>query len=157
MSTATEETADTPVVELELAPEDGGRDRLQGISYWIALVLGTVGIVLTINQTFNLHLFGEPIIDTAFYYILLGLFMSLAFLAYPAHRGARGSIPIYDWGLFLLTLASTSYLAWNGGRIIAECPVFYGVQAWACRKRCGPMPWASKASLAFRCVRSLLC
>jgi len=120
MSAATTETAGTPGVELELAPEDGGRDRLQGISYWIALVLGTVGIVLTINQTFNLHLFGEAIIDTAFYYILLGLFMSLTFLAYPAHKAARGGIPIYDWGLFLLTLASTSYLAWNGGRIIAE-------------------------------------
>ena len=106
--------------ELELAPEDGGRDRLRGPSYWIALALGTIGILLTINQTFNLNVFGEPIIDTAFYYILLGLFMSLAFLAYPAYKGDRESIPIYDWGLFAVTLGCTAYLAWNGGRIIAE-------------------------------------
>jgi len=107
-------------VALDLAPEDGGRDRLQGAAYWLALGLGTIGIALTINQTFNLNVFGGPIIDTAFYYILLGLFMSLAFLAYPAHKSARNRIPLYDWGLFLLTLGCTLYLAWNGGRIVAE-------------------------------------
>ena len=107
-------------LELELAPEDGGRDRLQGPSYWLALGLGTIGIALTINQTFNLNVFGGPIIDTAFYYMLLGLFMSLAFLAYPAHKGARNKIPLYDWALFLITLGCTFYLAWNGGRIVAE-------------------------------------
>ena len=45
--------------------------------------------LLTINQTFNLHLFGEAIIDTSFYYLLLGLFLSLAFLAYPARDADR--------------------------------------------------------------------
>ncbi|MGD9805634.1 MAG: TRAP transporter permease, partial [Hyphomicrobiaceae bacterium] len=114
------EVASKPDVTLELAPEDGGRDRLTGFSYWIALVLGTLGIVLTVNQTFNLNFFGGPIIDTAFYYILLGLFMSLAFLAYPSHKGARDKIPAHDWGLFLATLGCCLYLAWNGGRIVAE-------------------------------------
>jgi len=109
-----------PNPTFELAPEDGGRDRLNGPAYWIALALGTIGILLTINQTFNLNIFGAPIIDTAFYYMLLGLFMSLAYLAYPAHKGARDRIPIYDWGLFALTLGCTGYLSWNGGRIIAE-------------------------------------
>jgi len=113
-------SGDVPEFELELAPEDGGRDRLSGFSFWLALAFGTIGIVLTINQTFNLGMFGEPIIDTSFYYILLGLFLSLAFLAYPAHKGAKRAIPIYDWGLFAVTLGCTGYLALNGGRIIAE-------------------------------------
>jgi TRAP transporter 4TM/12TM fusion protein len=112
--------ANTPAPEIELAPEDGGRDRLAGPSYWVALVFGAIGIGLTINQTFNLNLFGEPIIDTSFFYVMLGLFLALAFLAYPGHRSAKFAIPWYDWGLFAVTLATTGYLAANGGRIVAE-------------------------------------
>ncbi|MGE0225466.1 MAG: TRAP transporter permease [Acetobacteraceae bacterium] len=114
------DTANAPPPRDDLAPEDGGRDRLRGFPFWVAIVMGLIGIGLTINQTFNLGVFGQPMIDTSFFYILLGLFLSLAFLAYPAHHGARAAIPLYDWGLFLLTLGATGFLAWNGGRIIAE-------------------------------------
>lgn len=107
-------------VAIELAPADGGRDRLRGVSYWLALVMGGVGVLLTINQTFNLQIFGEPIIDTSFYYLVLGLFLSLAFLAYPARKSDQIAIPWYDWILFGATIATTSFLAWNGGRIVAE-------------------------------------
>lgn len=106
--------------EITLAPEDGGRDRLSGWSYWLAIAMGSAGVVLTINQTFNLHLFGQAIIDTSFYYLLLGLFLSLAFLAYPARDTDREEIPWYDWALFVACIAATSYLAWHGGRIVAE-------------------------------------
>lgn len=106
--------------EIKLAPEDGGRDRLSGPAYWLAIVMGSAGVVLTINQTFNLHLFGQAIIDTSFYYLLLGLFLSLAFLAYPARDADRDGIPWYDWALFAACMAATSYLAWHGGRIVAE-------------------------------------
>ena len=113
-------TAGDVAPELALAPEDGGRDRLNGLSYWVALGFGTMGIALTINQTFNLHIFGGPIIDTAFFYIVLGLFLSLAFLAYPSHTATRNHIPWFDWLLFAATLGCCSFLAWNGGRIVAE-------------------------------------
>lgn len=105
---------------LELAPEDGGRDRLAGPAYWVALVLGTGGIALTVNQTFNLNAFGTPIIDTSFFYIMLGLFLSLAFLAYPATKAMRAAIPWFDWVLFATTLGCCGFLAYNGGRIVAE-------------------------------------
>lgn len=101
-------------------PVEDGNDRLRGGSYWLALCLGCLGVVLTINQTFNLHLTGGPIIDTSFYYLMLGIFLSLSFLAYPAHRSAAGHIPWYDWALFALCGASCGYLAWNGSRIVAE-------------------------------------
>jgi TRAP transporter 4TM/12TM fusion protein len=110
----------TDAPEIKLAPEDGGRDRLSGPAYWLAIVMGSAGVVLTINQTFNLHLFGQAIIDTSFYYLLLGLFLSLAFLAYPARDADRDGIPWYDWALFAACMAATSYLAWHGGRIVAE-------------------------------------
>lgn len=113
-------TTDDQPIELDLAPEDGGKDRLTGFSYGVALVMGSIGIILTINQTFNLGMLGGPMIDTAFYYILLGLFLSLAFLAYPARRSARDAIPFYDWGLFAIALGCTGFLAFNGGRIVAE-------------------------------------
>lgn len=106
--------------EIELAPEDGGRDRLAGPAYWLAAFMGSAGVLLTVNQTFNLHLFGQPIIDTSFYYLLLGLFLSLAFLAYPARKADRLAIPWYDWMLFAATILATGYLAWHGGRIVAE-------------------------------------
>ena len=112
------ESKDAPGISL--APEDGGRDRLSGPSYWLAIAMGSAGVVLTINQTFNLHLFGQAIIDTSFYYLLLGLFLSLAFLAYPARDADRNGIPWYDWALFAACMAATSYLAWHGGRIVAE-------------------------------------
>lgn len=101
------------------APAEGG-DRLRGFAYWLAIVLGSTGILLTVDQTFNLHLTGRPIIDTSFYYLMLGLFLSLAFLAYPAHRAAARAIPWYDWLLFAACLGATGFLAWNGGRVVAE-------------------------------------
>lgn len=110
----------TEAVEVKVAPADGGGDRLHGTAYWIAVVLGSAGILLTINQTFNLHMTGGPIIDTSFYYLLLGLFLSLVFLAYPAHRTAAQAIPWYDWGLFATCIAAAFYLAWNGSRIVSE-------------------------------------
>jgi len=110
----------TEAVTVELAPADGGSDRLRGFAFWLAIALGSSGVLLTINQTFNLHLSGGPIIDTSFYYLLLGLFLSLAFLAYPAHPGARRAIPWYDWSLFGICLGAAAYLAWNGSRIVAE-------------------------------------
>ena len=108
--------------EAARAAEDG--DRLRGFAYWLGIAMGSAGILLTIDQTFNLHLTGGPIIDTSFYYLMLGLFLSLAFLAYPAHRGAAGAIPWYDWALFAICVAATGFLAWNGARIVAEGWVF---------------------------------
>ncbi len=113
-------TDKSEAVAIEIAPEDGGRDRLAGTAYWLALVMGVAGILLTINQTFNLQVFGGPIIDTAFYYVMLGLFLSLAFVAYPARAADRAAIPWYDWVLFAAAVASCAFLAWNGGRIVAE-------------------------------------
>ncbi len=113
-------SGNTEAAAAQQAPADGGGDRLRGIAYWIAILLGTTGVLLTVNQTFNLHLTGGPILDTSFYYLMLGLFLSLAFLAYPAHRGARGAIPWYDWAIFATCLGATGFLAWNGSRIIAE-------------------------------------
>src|SRR5690606_29185150 len=56
----------------------------------------------------------------SFYYILLTLFLSLTFLLYPGRVGDAEKVPWYDWLLFLATVCTTAWLAWNGGRIVAE-------------------------------------
>ena len=115
MSTGTESTVE-PALEAVIPP-----CRLRGIARRLAIVAGVLGIFLNINQLFNLQFFvGALIIDTSYYYLLAGLFLSCVFLIYPSHHRAREHIPWFDWILALLTLFVAAYLAWNGERIIQE-------------------------------------
>ena len=96
-------------------------NRLKGVALWAAFGFGVIGIFLNVNQLFNLRFFvGHLIIDTSYYYLLAGLFLGLDFLIYPAHHGARGHVPWYDWLLFAITIGVTGWLAWNGERIVQE-------------------------------------
>ncbi|MET4699722.1 TRAP transporter 4TM/12TM fusion protein [Constrictibacter sp. MBR-5] len=102
----------------EVGPADAG--RVKGFVLAIVLVLGGSGVLLTVNQTFNLQLFGILILDTSFYYILLALFLSLTFILYPARKADATHVPWYDWLLFAATAGTALWLAWHGGRIVAE-------------------------------------
>jgi TRAP transporter 4TM/12TM fusion protein len=110
--------------ESEHAPiviDEAPRSRLTGVALWVAIVLGTFGIFLNINQLFNLQFFvGKLIIDTSYYYLLAGIFLALALLIYPAKASDRDRIPWYDWILFAATIGATGWLAWNGERIVQE-------------------------------------
>ena len=48
--------ADTPNTSPELQNSDKG--RLRGTGYWTVLALGSLGLLMAINQTFNLELLG---------------------------------------------------------------------------------------------------
>ncbi len=103
----------------EMGPVSTG--RLRGAAYWVAWSMGLAGVLLTVYQTFNVqHWFGILILDTSFYYLILALFLSLAFIVYPARKHDQDRVPWYDWLLFASTVASTGYLAWNGSRIVME-------------------------------------
>lgn len=95
-------------------------DRLRGLAYWATLALGAFGILISINQVFNLRLFGIVLVNTAHFYLLIAVFLPVAFLAYPGRRADAARVPWYDWLLFLLVIATTGYLAWNGERIVAR-------------------------------------
>ena len=113
----------TPPWNAELqssAAQRGEYGRLQGISYWLAVVLGAIGVLLAINQTFNLRLLGFNPIGTAFYYLLIAVFLTVAFMAYPGRRRDAERIPWFDWLLMAVTVAVGSYLAWNGLNIIEQ-------------------------------------
>ena len=84
------------------SPTEGGADPAAASKEWRAGLrsrAGLVGILLNVNQLFNLHFFiGKLMIDTSYYYLLAGLFLGLSFLIYPAHGRARNThIPWYDW------------------------------------------------------------
>lgn len=99
---------------------DRQASRLRGVSYWVTLALGSLGLLLTINQTFTLGLLGFQPLGNAFLYYLIGLFLAATFLYYPAWSGAKGHVPLYDWALAAIALVPAIYLGQHGLQIIQE-------------------------------------
>jgi TRAP transporter 4TM/12TM fusion protein len=104
-SDAPAEPANTP---------DSPSGRLQGFAYWCAISLGTLGLLLAINQTFNLEILGFKPLGNAYLYYLIGLFLAAAYLCFPASQGAKNHVPWYDWVAVLAALGSCTYLGIHG-------------------------------------------
>ena len=83
----------------------------------LIMLFGGAGLLLTINQTLNLNLLGEVLVDNTFLYLEIGLFLSIAFLLYPLHRDPKRRAGWLDWIAFLLCVAVSGYLAWHGPAI----------------------------------------
>ncbi len=107
---------------VSVPPSDGGtrQSRLRGAAYWALITLGTLGLLLAINQTFNLALLGFEPLGNAYLYYLIGLFLAAAFLSFPAWSGARDAVPWYDWVLGAAALGSCGYLGYHGLVMIQE-------------------------------------
>ena len=67
-----------PAIEHAGEPD---RERIVGWIRWLTILMGIVGIFLSMNQVFNWNFFGvmeifgvDLIIDTSFFYIMLGIF-----------------------------------------------------------------------------------
>jgi TRAP transporter 4TM/12TM fusion protein len=95
-------------------------ERLRGVAYWAAILLGLVGLALTINQTFTLRLFGFQPLGNSFLYYLIGVFLAAAFICYPARGRDDDRVPWYDWLLAAAALGSTIYLGLHGLQMIQE-------------------------------------
>lgn len=76
--------------------------RISGGAWFVVMALSTAGIAIILNQIFNLQVLGWRPISTSYYYIVLGMFMPVTFLATPA-RPADFAIGWYDW---LLAIAA---------------------------------------------------
>lgn len=94
--------------------------RLSGVTYWAVLTLGTLGLLMAINQTFTLRAFGFTPLGNSFLYYLIGIFLAAAFLIYPMTLAGKHKAPWYDWLLGATALACTIYLGINGLSIIEE-------------------------------------
>lgn len=84
--------------------------RLRGPAFWTAFVLSAVGLVVTINQMFNLGIAGFRPVSTAYYYLVIGLFTGIGFLAFPARKGQK-DVRWYDWLLLVLSLSASVWIA----------------------------------------------
>jgi TRAP transporter 4TM/12TM fusion protein len=94
--------------------------RPGGAAFWAVLVLTAVGLAMTINQTFVLGILGFQPLGNGFLYYLIGIFLAVAFLCFPARARDARRVPWYDWLLAVAGLGSTIYLAQHALQIINE-------------------------------------
>lgn len=99
---------------------NSNQERLGGLSRWTVMGLGTLGLLMTINQTFALKLLGFYPIGNAFIYYLIGLFLSAALLIFPARKADAERLPWYDWVLAVAALGGAIYLGLNGLRMTQQ-------------------------------------
>lgn len=94
--------------------------RLQGVSYWAVIILGALGLLMAINQTFSLWLFGFKPIGNSYLYYLIGIFLAAAYLSFPARSGQVARVPWYDWLAAVAAICSTVYLGLHGLEMIEQ-------------------------------------
>ncbi|EKE71573.1 TRAP transporter permease [Oceanibaculum indicum] len=91
--------------------------RLTGAAFWVAFAMTAVALFITVNQMFNLGLGGFRPVSTGYYYLIIGLFGGLGFLAFPARKGEL-RVRWYDWLLTAAWLGSSVWLASRAQHII---------------------------------------
>lgn len=91
--------------------------RLTGAAFWAAFAMTAVALFITVNQMFNLGLGGFRPVSTGYYYLIIGLFGGLGFLAFPARKGEL-RVRWYDWLLTAAWLGSSVWLASRAQHII---------------------------------------
>ena len=102
------------------SPAAGTAGRLPGFISGMLAAVGLTGLVVILLQTFNIHLFSLfPLLATRYYYVLIGLFLTAAFLAGPG-RLHRTATMWLDLALAAMALICGGFLAWNAEAIITE-------------------------------------
>lgn len=86
---------------------------------WTTAIVAMLGIVLVVNQQFYLRLFGITIFEISYIYYLMGVFLPLAFLLFPARkRGSTGLLVVLDVVLALAAAAIAAYFGFRGQDIV---------------------------------------
>ncbi|MGE3914369.1 MAG: TRAP transporter permease [Hyphomicrobiaceae bacterium] len=106
--------SDSPVME---DPEARSK-RLAGAAFWATFVLSVAGLALSVNQVFNLGLGGFRPISTAYYYLMIGLFGAVGFLAFPAAKSHKDRARWFDWLLAAAVLGLSVWIATHAQEII---------------------------------------
>ena len=106
--------------------------RLCGAAWFVVFALSSCGLAIIVNQIFNLQAFGFRPISTAYYYVIVGLFLPVAFLTTPARKADRLDVRWYDWalsaaafGVAIFFATQTDNILFNGWEFRAPLPVVY--------------------------------
>ena len=92
----------------EIVDPEARSMRLQGPAMWAVFGLTLLGLLSTVNQVFNLGLGNFRPISTSYYYMTVGIFCAIGFLAFPAKRGDT-QVRWFDW---LLSIAMVALAVW---------------------------------------------
>ncbi|SDE81542.1 TRAP transporter, 4TM/12TM fusion protein [Salipiger thiooxidans] len=92
--------------------------RLTGAAWFATLVLSSAGLAIILNQIFNLQVFGFRPISTSYYYIIVGLFMPVAFITSPAREADTERVRWYDWVLAAAAFGVCMYFAAHTDEIL---------------------------------------
>ncbi|MGY6644653.1 MAG: TRAP transporter permease [Salinarimonas sp.] len=125
---ATNPLNEAPVVPLTTTgpkPAIEEEARFREVTGWVKgvfVALTLAAIFLAVNQLFNLRLFvGVVIIENRYLYLLAGIFLALAFAAFPISPRARGGpTPWYDLILAALSLGACGYFTFTAHRSLME-------------------------------------
>ena len=93
-----------------------GSTRSNLLTGWLRLVFvaaTALAVGLSVNQLFNLQLFGLVVLEARYLFLLAGLFLALGFLVFPPRRGAGRKSLWLDGVLAVLALAVSGYFAWT--------------------------------------------
>jgi TRAP transporter 4TM/12TM fusion protein len=105
----------------------------------IFTLFAAAGILLAINQLFNLSLFGITLLETSYFYLILAVYLSSVFILFPAGKTApRDRVPWYDALLFIVTFVTGIYFGLHGMDIIQlgwefdapTLPTLFSVLMW---------------------------
>lgn len=104
--------------------------RISGLAWFVVFGLSMAGLAIITNQIFNLQILGFRPISTGYYYIVLGLFLPVAFLCTPARASDGAGVRWYDWilaaaafGTCLYFANHTSEILYSGWEFEAPTPV----------------------------------
>ena len=102
--------------------ERGRFRRLTGVWRGLFVGLTLAGIALAANHILGLKFFvGVALLDNSYLYLLITLFLSAAFLIFPATAdSARDRVPIYDQALFIICVVVSGYFAATGLQSLEE-------------------------------------
>lgn len=92
--------------------------RISGLAWFVVFALSLVGLAIITNQVFNLQVLGFRPISTGFYYIVLGLFLPVAFLCTPARPADNTAVRWYDWILAAGAFGTCLYFANHTNEIL---------------------------------------
>lgn len=102
----------------KLLEKEAPTKRVQGISYVLVVVFAALGVFVSVNQLFQLNIFGFMPISSGYYYYILACFLSISFLIFPAKKSDASKVRWYDWALFAVTIAANVFFALNAYNIL---------------------------------------